>query len=198
MVERLQRHRAERADQHRHHLPGPGRGLDHGGDKLPHLPDARHPLLGLCRPSPSAPPAGCCSASSCTAPAGEKVNPLIGSAGVSAVPMAARVAHRRSAQRGQPAQLPAHARHGAQRGRRHRLGRRGRRAAGVVQVIVRPVRESRRGEEKNPPCDLHFSSPGDCASFWRPDPCASGVFAPGLKAGVVPIRFRAPPEGSAG
>ena len=78
----------------------------------------------------------------------------------------------------QPAKLPSDARHGAQRGRRHRLGRRGRRAAVVVQVTVRPVRESRRGEEKSAPCDLHFSSPGDCASFWRPHPYACGVRCP--------------------
>ena len=58
----------------------------------------------------------------------DKVNPLIGSAGVSAVPMAARVSQV-VAPEGQSRQLPADARHGPQRGRRHRLRRGGRCAA---------------------------------------------------------------------
>ena len=53
-----------------------------------------------------------------------KINPLIGSAGVSAVPMAARLAEGRL--RVRSAQLPADARYGSQRGRRHRLRCRGR------------------------------------------------------------------------
>ena len=57
---------------------------------------------------------------------GGKVNPLIGSAGVSAVPMAARVSQK-VGQKENPAQLPADARHGPERGRRHRFrGCRGR------------------------------------------------------------------------
>ena len=57
---------------------------------------------------------------------GGKVNPLIGSAGVSAVPMAARVSQK-VGQAENPKQLPADARHGPERGRRHRFrGCRGR------------------------------------------------------------------------
>ena len=51
----------------------------------------------------------------------EKVNPLIGSAGVSAVPMAARLSHN-IGQAGESGELPASSRHGAQRGGSHRLG----------------------------------------------------------------------------
>ncbi len=51
-----------------------------------------------------------------------KVNPLIGSAGVSAVPMAARVSQKRGAER-EPLQLPADARHGTQCVRRNRFCR---------------------------------------------------------------------------
>ena len=51
---------------------------------------------------------------------GGKINPLIGSAGVSAVPMAARVSQK-VGQAGEPEQLPADARHGPERGRRYRL-----------------------------------------------------------------------------
>ncbi len=52
---------------------------------------------------------------------GGKVNPLIGSAGVSAVPMAARVSQKVGSE-AYSYQLPAHARHGAQRGRCDRNG----------------------------------------------------------------------------
>ncbi len=51
---------------------------------------------------------------------GGKINPLIGSAGVSAVPMAARVSQK-VGQAENPEQLPADARHGPERGRRYRL-----------------------------------------------------------------------------
>ena len=56
---------------------------------------------------------------------GKKVNPLIGSAGVSAVPMAARVSQM-VGQKANPRELPAHARHGPERRRRHRLRHRSR------------------------------------------------------------------------
>ena len=61
-------------------------------------------------------------------PEGKKMNPLIGSAGVSAVPMAARG--------GQSEQLPAHARHGSERSRCRRLCG-CRRYSAVVPGIVR-------------------------------------------------------------
>ena len=51
---------------------------------------------------------------------GGKINPLIGSAGVSAVPMAARVAQK-VGQGGKPRKLPAYARNGPQCSRRNRL-----------------------------------------------------------------------------
>ena len=48
-----------------------------------------------------------------------KINPLIGSAGVSAVPMAARVSQKVGAEE-DPTELPAHARHGPERSGRNR------------------------------------------------------------------------------
>lgn len=63
----------------------------------------------------------------------EKINPLIGSAGVSAVPMAARVSQKVG--QAETRQLPADARHGPQRGRRHRLGHRRGRADLPVRLI---------------------------------------------------------------
>ena len=50
---------------------------------------------------------------------GGKVNPLIGSAGVSAVPMAARVSQT-VGQKGEPVELPAHACDGPERCGRYR------------------------------------------------------------------------------
>ena len=67
---------------------------------------------------------------------GGKINPLIGSAGVSAVPMAARVSSGGGPE-GEPRQLPADARHGPQRGRRYRFRYRCRYAAEYVRLIVR-------------------------------------------------------------
>ena len=64
---------------------------------------------------------------------GSPVNPLIGAAGVSAVPMAARVAHQRRPGDGS-AQLSADARHGAERGRRDRHGHRGGWVAGAAAL----------------------------------------------------------------
>lgn len=67
---------------------------------------------------------------------GGKINPLIGSAGVSAVPMAARVSQKEG-QKGEPAEFPAHARHGPQCGRRHRLSCGGRVLNGGVWIEFR-------------------------------------------------------------
>ena len=53
----------------------------------------------------------------------EKINPLIGSAGVSAVPMAARVSTGGTGVRSE--ESSPHACHGAKRGRSHRHGNRG-------------------------------------------------------------------------
>ena len=68
-------------------------------------------------------------------PEGKKMNPLIGSAGVSAVPMAARVSQT-VGQGGQSEQLPAHARHGSECCRCRRLCG-CRRYSAVVPGIVR-------------------------------------------------------------
>ena len=74
----------------------------------------------------------------------EKLNPLIGSAGVSAVPMAARISHQ-IGQESNPGQLPAVPRDGPERRRSHRIGRRGwgvpdarasRRRRGVRVVVL--------------------------------------------------------------
>ncbi len=62
---------------------------------------------------------------------GGKVNPLIGAAGVSAVPMAARVVNQVGLA-SKPQQLPVDARHGPERGRRHRVGSGCRSAAGTA------------------------------------------------------------------
>ncbi len=67
---------------------------------------------------------------------GGKINPLIGSAGVSAVPMAARVSQKVGAAR-EPRQLPADARHGPERGRRHRFRGGGGRVHRPVRLIPR-------------------------------------------------------------
>ena len=72
-----------------------------------------------------------------------KINPLIGSAGVSAVPMAARVSQIEGQQR-KSRQLPADARHGAQRGRRGRFGRRRRYPAVVPRLRERPEKRGAR------------------------------------------------------
>ena len=69
-----------------------------------------------------------------------KINPLIGSAGVSAVPMAARVAQSRGHE-GQPRELPSHARHGSERRRSHRFGCRGGRVPVNVQGLINRLRE---------------------------------------------------------
>ena len=66
---------------------------------------------------------------------GGKINPLIGSAGVSAVPMAARVSQVRGPQ-GQSRELPADARHGPKRRRRDRLSHRGGHPAEHVRHII--------------------------------------------------------------
>ena len=71
---------------------------------------------------------------------GNKINPLIGSAGVSAVPMAARVSQTEGQKR-ESFELPADARHGAQRGRRGRFGRRCGYPAVVPRIILRRAAE---------------------------------------------------------
>ena len=104
---RLRRHRApvqdraERTDEHRHHLPGPDRRRDHEGL---HVPDLGTPSRSCCwalSPSAAALPAACCWGKLMCKLTGGKINPLIGSAGVSAVPMAARVSQK-EAQRENP------------------------------------------------------------------------------------------------
>ena len=72
-----------------------------------------------------------------------KINPLIGSAGVSAVPMAARVSR---GPEGRSLELPADARHGSQRGRRGRFGGRRGHSAFVPRIGNRvPGRTARYG-----------------------------------------------------
>ena len=90
---------------------------------------------------------------------GGQVNPLIGAAGVSAVPMAARVVNRVGLESNPNNHLLMHAM-GPERGRRHRL-RGGRRvpavAAGVVVCAAERVRTpggrvGRQAEAAAPPC----------------------------------------------
>ncbi|MCK7509874.1 MAG: sodium ion-translocating decarboxylase subunit beta [Desulfobacterales bacterium] len=124
----------ERHDQHRAPSSWASTvGATASAETFLHVPDDLHHPAGACGISPSARPAGSCSATLMYYTSGGKVNPLIGSAGVSAVPDGGPCLPGGGPAR-QPAKLPPDARHGAQRGRRHRLGRRGRRAALVIQI----------------------------------------------------------------
>ena len=129
--------RRERADEHRHHLPGHLRGRHRYRHHLPVPPDHRHYVHGRrrlwlrhrrrCAP-------------------GQVHEPL--REGEDQPPHRLRRRLRRAHGRpglpgggpeGQPRQLPAHARYGSQRGRRHRLRHRGRCADGPVWLIERSI-----------------------------------------------------------
>lgn len=90
---------------------------------------------------------------------GGKINPLIGSAGVSAVPMAARVSQKEG-QKAEPAEFPAHARHGPQCGRRHRLSCGGRVLNGGVWI------EFRTGAHRSILCAPVFAWKV-CLTYWE-------------------------------
>ena len=114
-------------------------------------------------------------------PEGKKINPLIGSAGVSAVPMAARVSQKEA--KGGPEQLPAHARHGSERCRCHRLRRRRRRSDCPVRIkedfriwkrnpciLRKPFSATRTSLRQRPVCALRICSPAceilDNMGYW--------------------------------
>ena len=80
----------ERADEHRHHLLGVSVGATATRRHLPELADVGHPAAGHCGLWLWH-AGGVLLAKLMNIFSKEKVNPLIGSAGVSAVPMAARV-----------------------------------------------------------------------------------------------------------
>jgi len=79
---------------------------------------------------------------------GRKINPCIGAAGVSAVPMSARVVQQFVSQETNGRVNPPHAGHGTQRGRRHRSGR-GRRCV-PVDAGLEPRRPSGSATETAP------------------------------------------------
>ena len=122
VTERLSKTAQNELMQHRHHLPRPLRGR-HRQRQTPSSTGRRSKilLLGVCAFCFGT-VGGVLLGKLMYKLTGGKVNPLIGSAGVSAVPMAARVSQEVGAGR-KSRQLPADARHGPERCGRNRLAR---------------------------------------------------------------------------
>ena len=141
VVERLTKASSQRDRQRRHAVPRARDRLDDGRRRVPQAVARSRSSCSASSPSASTPRRACCSRKLLNVLSGGKINPLIGAAGISAFPMAARVVQRVGAGGGLR-ELPADARDGRQRRRPGGERRRRRRAAGA-DGRRRPLARSR-------------------------------------------------------